>query len=56
MRFDDFVNALIDAGWRPLHDAQYTEIKKLWEKMFPALAQVEKELFEAECKLEDCKP
>ena len=54
MRFDDFVKALQEAGWRPTLDAQHTEIKRLWEKMFPVLAQVEAELFEAECRLEDC--
>ena len=54
MRFDDFVKALQEAGWRDTADAQHTEIKKLWERMFPVLALVEEELFSAECRLEDC--
>jgi len=53
MRFNYFVEALIESGWRPTLDAQHTEIKTLWKKMFPVLAQVEEELFEAECKLDD---
>ena len=53
MRFDDFVRALVESGWRDTNDAQHTNIKKLWEKMYPVLAQVEQELFEAECRLED---
>lgn len=54
MRFDDFVKALRDAGWDATGDAQHTQIKHLWETMFPVLAQVEEELFAAECRLEDC--
>jgi hypothetical protein len=53
MRFNDFVKALIECGWRPALDAQHTEVRALWERMFPVLAAVEKELFDAECKLDD---
>ena len=53
MRFDDFVRALVESGWRDTNDAQHTNIKKLWEQMYPVLALVEQELFEAECRLED---
>lgn len=48
MRFDDFVTALYAAGWRPVLDAQHTEIKTLWTKMFPVIAQLEDELNEKE--------
>ena len=53
MRFDDFVEALLAAGWRPTLDAQHTQIKALWERMFPVLAAVESELFDAKCTLGD---
>lgn len=48
MRFDDFVTALYAAGWRPVLDAQHTEIKTLWTKMFPVIAQLEDEINEKE--------
>ena len=33
--FDDFVDALYEARWRSLCDAQHTEIEKLWRKLWP---------------------
>ena len=36
--------------------AQHTKIKALWGKMYTVLALVERELFEAECRLEDLLP
>jgi hypothetical protein len=53
MRFDDFVKALMAAGWRPSLDAQHSEIRRMWETLWPVLAQVEKELFNAECRIDD---
>ena len=41
MRYDLFVEALIKAGWRPVLDAQHTEIRKLWEELFPVIAELE---------------
>ena len=48
MRFDDFVMALKEAGWRPVDDAQYNHLRLLWTKLWPVLAQVEYELSGAE--------
>ena len=44
MRFEDFVDALWQAGWRPMADAQHTEVRKLWEELFPVIAELENEL------------
>ena len=43
MKFDDFVKALEDAGWRPIGDAQHTEIEKLWRKLWQVIAELEDE-------------
>ena len=48
MRFNDFVDALLAAGWKSPNDAQHTKIKELWRKMFPVVAKLEDEL--AECR------
>ena len=53
MRFNDFVDALHQCGWRAPGDAQHSNIKKLWEDLWPVLAEVELELFECERRLED---
>ena len=44
MRKDDFIEALEAAGWRPVLDAQHTEIEKLWRQLFPVVAGLEDEL------------
>jgi hypothetical protein len=44
MRFYDFVEALLKAGWRPMLDAQHTEVRKLWKDLFPVIAALEDEL------------
>ena len=49
MKFDDFIKALQDAGWKNTGDAQYSEIKKLWRKMFPVIAELEDKVFEQDC-------
>lgn len=47
MRFQKFVDALYEAGWRAPLDAQHSEIKKLWARMFPTVAELEAELDDA---------
>lgn len=46
MRFNDFVDALFKAGWRDDCDAQHTEVRKLWKRLFPTVAELEDELDE----------
>ena len=43
MKFDDFVNALYDAGWKSPCDAQHLRIKELWRKLWPVIADLEAE-------------
>ena len=43
MKFDDFVNALYDAGWGSSSDAQHSRIKELWRKLWPVIADLEEE-------------
>lgn len=51
MNFDDFLDSLYEAGWRNPSDAQYTNIRALWEKLFPVhaeLSRVKDQLGQAE--------
>ena len=52
MRFDDFVDEIRAAGWKNLNDAQHTGIRKVWEKLFPVIAEMENEI--EELKREIC--
>lgn len=40
MKFDDFLDTLYEAGWHNTSDAQYTNIRAAWEKMFPIHAEL----------------
>lgn len=55
MEFEEFVKALHQHGWGQVSDAQHTEIRKLWEKMFPVIAKLSDEVFALECELEDLR-
>lgn len=44
MRFQAFVDALHEAGWRAPCDAQHTGARKLWARLFPTVAELEAEL------------
>lgn len=48
MRLHNFIDALYEAGWRSSCDAQHSEIKELYAKLFPALAELEEELESAQ--------
>jgi hypothetical protein len=51
MKFDDFVDSLYEAGWRNPNDAQCTNIRALWKKLFPAYAELDEmrqQLYKAE--------
>ena len=47
MKFEDFINALQTAGWEAVHDAQHNEIKALWSKMYPVIAELQNEMVES---------
>ena len=53
MRFDDFIDALHDHGWRQNSDAQHTNIRKLWSKMFPLVSDLEGNISELKKDIED---
>jgi hypothetical protein len=35
LKFEDFVDELIESGWRPTHDAQNEKIKAFWQRHQP---------------------
>lgn len=49
MKFDDFLRALELSGWEGVHDAQYSQIKKLHETLWPVIARLEDDVFELDC-------
>ena len=46
MRKQDFIDALENAGWRSVHDAQHEQIDDLHRKIFPVVAELECEVEE----------
>jgi len=51
MKFDDFLDALYEAGWCNPNDVRCTNIRAAWEKMFPVhaeLSRVKEKLGQAE--------
>jgi hypothetical protein len=46
MRSQQFIEALYEAGWLAVHDAQHNNITELWKKLFPTVAELE-------CEVED---
>jgi len=44
MKRQEFIDALYSAGWKAPNDAQHSKIGKLWENLFPTVAQMEREL------------
>ncbi len=53
MRLDDFKDALMAAGWYPTGDAQHYGIEDLHKKLFPLVAELEKENFELYCQVSE---
>ena len=51
MRLNDFVNELHEAGWDATSDAQHHGIEDLHKKLFPVIAELEKENFELYCEI-----
>lgn len=49
MTRNEFVNAIIDAGWVSRNDAQHENINGLWAKIFPAERTIE--LLQSEIEL-----
>ena len=49
MKFEDFVDALIESGWLPAGDAQHDRIKELHRKLWPVIAELEQEVFDLDC-------
>lgn len=46
MKIEEFIDKLVVNGWEGVHDAQHTEIKKLWCELFPHSAKLEDEINE----------
>lgn len=46
MRKQQFIDAVYAAGWKSDNDAQHRGISKVWEQLFPSLADLEKEVKE----------
>ncbi len=44
MKKQDFIEALKQAGWRAVHDAQHEQIAMLHRELFPVVAELEDEL------------
>lgn len=49
MKLDDFIKALYESGWRNTADAQHEGIKELHRKLWPVIAELEREVFELDC-------
>ena len=52
MKFEDFVDAIIKAGWVGFNDAQHHNLEKLWRKLFPVVAELEEKMKRLEADLE----
>ena len=50
MRLEDFKKALNEAGWEAVHDGQHHGVEDLHKKLFPVVAELEKENFELYCQ------
>ena len=44
MRSEQFIDSVRGAGWKNINDAQHTNIKKMWEELFPSVASAELEI------------
>lgn len=44
MRKREFIDAIYASGWRPDHDAQWTNITDVWRKCFPTAAAIHDEI------------
>lgn len=53
MRFDKFLDALHEAGWRSTADAQHTGIYELWKQLFPSVYELEKELVDCQQAMQE---
>ena len=53
MKFEDFVDALIESGWRPVGDAQHELIKELHRRLWPVIAELESKVSELESEVEN---
>ncbi len=53
MRFHDFIDALYECGWKAPNDAQHENIKELWRKLFPIIAELEEEVADLEHTVEE---
>lgn len=50
MKLEDLKDALVEAGWHAVHDGQHHGIEDLHKKLFPVIAELEKENFELYCQ------
>ncbi len=44
MKLEEFIKALYDAGWRSISDAQHDGVKELHRKLWPVIAELEREV------------
>lgn len=53
MKFEDFLKALDHAGWEGVTDVQHHKIKLLHQDLWPVIADLERDIFDLECEMED---
>lgn len=53
MKLNTFVDALHEAGWHAICDAQHSEIRKLHAKLFPIIAELEEDLGSASARIRE---
>jgi len=53
MRLEDFKKNLNEAGWDAVSDGQHHGVEDLHKKIFPLVAELEKENFELYCQIPD---
>ena len=51
MKLNDFKEELEKAGWSATSDAQHWGIEDMHKKLFPIIAELEKENFELYCQI-----
>ena len=44
MKFNNFIEKLLDAGWINHYDADFVGIITMWEELFPVVAELEREI------------
>lgn len=53
MRLEDFIKELHEAGWDATNDDQHHGIEDFHKKLFPVVAELEKENFDLYCQVSE---